>query len=212
MVFILRESYAPTLLERKAARLRKEAGNQALRSKHDNGMMPAALFKHSIVRPMKMLLCSPIVLLLSIFMAIVYGYLYLLFTTITFVFESIYGFSAGVVGLTFLGIGVGMFAGLVVFGFGSDLIMRRAAARGVMKPEHRIPPMIPGAFFVPLGLFLYGWSAEKHVFWFVPILGSSFVGAGLIGTFVSDCFRFWQMIIVVVALTGTPDAHQHVSR
>jgi len=28
-----------------------------------------------------------------------------------------------------------------------------------------------------------GWTAEKHVFWFVPILGTGFVGLGLLATF-----------------------------
>lgn len=54
---------------------------------------------------------------------------------------------------------------------------------GEMKPEYRLPPMIPGAFFIPVGLFIYGWTAEKHVFWFVPILGTGFVGFGILATF-----------------------------
>jgi len=52
-----------------------------------------------------MLIFSPIVLMLSITMAVVYGYLYLLLTTLTEVFETQYGFSAGTVGLTYLGLG-----------------------------------------------------------------------------------------------------------
>lgn len=58
-----------------------------------------------------MLVMSPIVAMMSLFMAIIYGYLYLLFTTLTEVFEGNYGFSPGAVGLTYLGIGIGMFVG-----------------------------------------------------------------------------------------------------
>ncbi|MCJ1471760.1 hypothetical protein MMC13_000400 [Lambiella insularis] len=181
--FVLQESYPVTLLERKARRLRKETGNQSLRSISDSGLSPRALFKRSIIRPAKMLFLSPIVLALSVDMAIVYGYLYLLFTTITEVFESNYGFSQGTVGLTYLGLGIGMFLGLIVFGAVSDYIVKHKSANGAMKPEYRLPPMIPGAFCIPVGLFIYGWTAEKHVFWFVPILGSSLVGLGLLATF-----------------------------
>ena len=39
------------------------------------------------------------------------------------------------------------------------------------------------AILVPIGLFLYGWTAEKHVHWIVPIIGTAFVGVGLIATF-----------------------------
>jgi hypothetical protein len=131
-----------------------------------------------------MLIYSPIVLILSMQMAVVYGYLYLLFTTITEVFEGQYGFSQGTVGLTYLGLGVGMFFGLICFGLASDWLLKRMSAKGEMKPEYRLPPMIPGAMLIPIGLFLYGWTADKHVFWFVPILGSSLVGLGLLATFV----------------------------
>jgi hypothetical protein len=53
---------------------------------------------------MKMLFLSPIVLALSTYMAIVYGYLYLLFTTLTLVFEGTYHFSQGAVGLAYVSI------------------------------------------------------------------------------------------------------------
>jgi amino acid permease len=45
-------------------------------------------------------------LLVVVYTSIVYGYLYLLFTTLTEVYESIYGFSTGLAGLAFIGIGV----------------------------------------------------------------------------------------------------------
>jgi len=181
---VLDESYPIAILDHKTRRLRKETGNQGLTSKLDSGLSSGDLFRRSIVRPSKMLIFSPIVLSLSITMAVVYGYLYLLFTTLTEVFEGQYGFSAGTVGLTYLGLGIGMFVGIGVFGGTSDYLMKRLSAKGVMKPEYRLPPMIPGFFCIPVGLFIYGWSAEKRVFWFVPIFGSSLVGLGLLATFV----------------------------
>jgi len=95
----MKESYGPYLLEKKAARLRKETGNPNLRSKLDTGLSKTEMLKRAIVRPTKMLLFSPIVLLFSVFIGITYGMLYLLFTTFTFVFQRGYGFSAGSAGL-----------------------------------------------------------------------------------------------------------------
>lgn len=91
-----------------------------------------------------MLLFSPIVLSLSVYMALVYGILYLIFTTITEVFEGEYNFSSGSVGLTYLGIGIGCLGGVLVFGIASDKIMKHMSAKGEMKAEYRLPPMIPG--------------------------------------------------------------------
>lgn len=121
---------------------------------------------------------------------ILYGYLYLLFTTFTLVFQGTYGFSESIVGLTYLGIGIGMFIGLFAFGVLSDLVIKRKAARnnGELKPEYRLPPMIVGGICLPIGLFLYGWTARYHVFWFVPLLGTAMFGFGFIVFFVSLSF------------------------
>ncbi|CAF9934272.1 hypothetical protein IMSHALPRED_009653 [Imshaugia aleurites] len=181
--FSLRESYPPIILERKAKRLRKETGNENLKSKLASPLSPAALFKISIVRPLRLLLFSPIVLALSTYMAVVYGYLYLLFTTITEVYENQYHFSQGTVGLTYLGIGVGSLCGTIIFGIASDRILKAKSKTGEMKAEYRLPPMIPGSFIIPIGLFLYGWTADKHVFWIAPIIGTGLVGVGLLATF-----------------------------
>ena len=185
MLFTLRETYAPRILELKARRLRKETGNPNLRSKLDTGLSSKDLLIRSIVRPTKMLVFSPIVFLLSFYMAVVYGYLYLLFTTMTGVFERTYHFSSSNVGLAYLGLGIGMFTGLFITGATSDLVLKRLSAKngGVAKPEFRLPPLIPAAFMIPIGLFVYGWSADKAVHWIVPIIGTSFVGMGLITTF-----------------------------
>lgn len=140
-----------------------------------------------------MLTHSPIVFILSLYTSIVYGYLYLLFTTIPGLYEKTYGFSQGTIGLAYLGIGIGMLIGLAAFGTTTNAIMKRKAKSPEgMKPEHRLPPMIIGALCVPVGLFWYGWSAEHRIAWIMPILGTAVFGLGLIGTLVS-CSSSWSM-------------------
>ncbi|PGH11416.1 hypothetical protein AJ79_04917 [Helicocarpus griseus UAMH5409] len=181
------ESYHPTLLERKRKRLVKETGNHSLRSVLDSGKTSKEMFMFSIVRPTKMLFLSPIVLLLSVYMAVIYGYIYLLFTTISSVFTGQYKFSQGSAGLAFLGIGVGSILGLAVIGAFSDRILQSLAAKnnGELKPEYRLPLMLPGALSIPIGLFWYGWTAEKGVHYIVPIVGTGFIGAGMILVFMT---------------------------
>ena len=55
---------------------------------------------------------------------------------------------------------------------------------GKPKPEYRLPLMMAGAVVIPIGLFLYGWSAEKKVHYIVPIIGTAFLGSGMMMTFV----------------------------
>ena len=40
--------------------------------------------------------------------------------------------------------------------------------------------MIPGSFLVPIGLFIYGWSAQYVTQWIVPNIGAAIFAAGVI--------------------------------
>jgi MFS family permease len=76
-----------------------------------------------------------------------------------------------------------MFIGLAVFGSLSDKLLTKYAGTGEKKPEYRLPPMIVAGAFIPIGLFIYGWTAEYQVFWFWPIFGTGILGLGLLGIF-----------------------------
>lgn len=130
-----------------------------------------------------MLFLSPIILGLSLLATVTYGVLYLLFTTLGDVFRSRYGIVTNV-GLMYFGIGFGQIAGITAFGSVSDAVVKRMAKGGEMKPEYRLPPMVPGAAMIPVGLLLYGWTAQYYVHWFVPLLGNFFIGVGVITVFV----------------------------
>jgi hypothetical protein len=133
---------------------------------------------------------------MSLYVAVNYGILYLLFTTLTFVFEDQYHFSSGAVGLSFLGTGVGMIVGMAVLGVVSDKVIKAKQAKGNVKPEHRLPLILtlPGSIALPIGIFIYGWTADKGVHWIVPIIGTAFVGLGnltglmTIQTYLVDAF------------------------
>ncbi|KAI9370309.1 major facilitator superfamily domain-containing protein [Aspergillus egyptiacus] len=182
----IQETYAPVLLIRKAARLRKEAGNPRLRSKFDDARSPLRTFATAIIRPTKMLLFAPIVTIMAVYIALVYGYMYLLFTTFSFIFIDQYGFNSGQAGLAYLGVGVGFILGLVATGFYSDTVVkkkRESRGGGVSKPEDHLIPVIVGAILIPLSFFFYGWSAHYKTHWIVPIIGTGFFGLGMLCAF-----------------------------
>lgn len=111
---------------------------------------------------------SPIVFLLALLAAVTYGYLYLMFTTVTTIFEEQYGFSPGLAGLSYLGFGVGCLFSLVVCGRVANGIAVTHTPRGCFTPESRLPPMVYGCWAIPVGPFWYGWSAQAHAHWIVP--------------------------------------------
>lgn len=58
-------------------------------------------------------------------------------------------------------------------------------------PEYRLPLVLPFSLLVPVGLFIYGWSAERQVHWVVPNLGTCIFAIGLI-----VCFNCAQAYVV----------------
>ncbi|KAF2841385.1 putative MFS multidrug transporter, partial [Patellaria atrata CBS 101060] len=180
-LILWRETYAPVLLERKAARLRLETGNSTLRTKYDTGLSKTGYFKRGISRVLKMLVFSPIVLAFAVYMGLMYSYFYLLVTILTPIYEDVYGFSSSSVGLSFLGIGVGFLLGQVAFAATSDRILKHLTERSQekeMKPEYRLPPAIVGGICMPIAFFWFGWSAHARAHWVLPIIGTCFLGFG----------------------------------
>ncbi|KAF2443936.1 MFS general substrate transporter [Karstenula rhodostoma CBS 690.94] len=182
-VVLMKETSVPVILERKAKRLRAETNNPNLRSKLASDLSPADLFKFSIIRPAKMLTRSTICLATSVYMAVMYAYLYILFTTFTAVFKTQYHWKGGIIGLSFMGIGLGSLAGQLTFTYFGNKIVNKHIARGDFQPEHRLYCMCVGGFCMPVGLFWYGWSVQETTHWIVPILGTGLIGFGLLMTF-----------------------------
>ncbi|RYP88803.1 hypothetical protein DL770_004595 [Monosporascus sp. CRB-9-2] len=177
-VIATRETNAAVLLRRKTERMRKETANDKLVPKVAREETPRQMLLRAIVRPVKMLIFSPIVLLVSFYAGILFGLIFLLFTTFPAVFGEIYGFDAGMAGLAYLGLGIGMVIGLVLFSILSDKLLGQKRGGAVAKPEKRLILMKWFGPITPLGCFLYGWSAHYHTHWIVPILGTFIVGLG----------------------------------
>ncbi|KAI9646743.1 hypothetical protein NHQ30_004741 [Ciborinia camelliae] len=186
LVIFFRETYKVRILQQTAARIREETGDESVRSKYevdDSGKRTMKeTMKEAFIRPMQMLLFSPALILLSFYVAVVYGYMYLIMTTITMVFEGVYGFSEGASGLSFLGLSIGFLFGIFLCHFTLDLWVAHKSAAGQTQPEQRLPPVAFGGIIIPIGLFVYGWTAENGVHWIVPIIAMGVLGMGIVAT------------------------------
>ncbi|KAI1179089.1 major facilitator superfamily domain-containing protein [Nemania sp. FL0916] len=163
---LTQETSHKIIMAKKTALLNRESGQSDLKSCYDdsNGQNTQKLIITSLIRPLKMLVLSPIVLLLSLYIAFVFGVIYLFYTTIPTVFEDVYGLSVELSGLVYISLGVGNILGWIVCTFLSDaLVVRQAQSNdGRFEPEMRLTISIYFGFFLPVTLFWYGWSAAKH--------------------------------------------------
>lgn len=177
------------IIEKKVKRLRKETGRDDLRSCYDttqgSKLSQKRILVNGLVRPLKMLVLSPIVLLLTIYISFTYGTLYLLFTTIPTVFQQTYGFSTGLTGLVYLGLGTGTTLGWLVITLYSDksVIKLAKANNGEFEPEMRLAMSIGFSWLLPITFFWYGWTAQYKVHWISPILSLIPYGCGIMGLF-----------------------------
>jgi len=183
--FWFRECYAPVILEVKTQKLRQELGREDLTSKLALQVTGLELLKVSLVRPLKLLTRSPIVFLTALYVATIYGMLYLLFTTVNTMFVDQYGFSVQISGLPFIGFAIGMISALLLLMATQDKTVARLRAKNnnVFEPEMRLVNLVYVALWVCPGLFMYGWSAEYKVHWIVPVLALVLYGFGQVAIF-----------------------------
>ena len=177
----LPETYTPAILEQKAKRLRSETGNSCLRTEFEDKKF-SDLLATALVRPFRLIGTQPIVQVLALYMAYLFGLFYLLFTTFSDLFVDVYHESLGIASLNYIALGIGFVLGGQINTWLCDPIYRRLKAKnnGVGKPEYRVPLMIPASCLIPIGLFWYGWSAQAQIHWIMPDIGVFFFGIGSI--------------------------------
>ncbi|TAQ85472.1 hypothetical protein B7494_g6211 [Chlorociboria aeruginascens] len=189
IVLLVPETYHPVVLRNKARKLRKETGDDRWKAPMEKtNKSITKTIGNSLLRPGQLLIFEPMCTNLCLFSAILLGILYLFFGAFPLVFEGNHGFTLSQVGLSFLGIFVGM-----IFAISTDplwhknyvrLIKQREEATGEIggsEPEYRLPPAILGALLVPAGLFMFAWTTYSSVHWIVPIIGSAIFGMGSCG-------------------------------
>ena len=108
----LRETYAPRILHDKAKKLRKESGNNALHTEFEHLDEPLwKLLSQSLSRPLVMLGTQIIVQVLAVYMAYVYGLLYLIISTFPVLWVEMYGESVDIGGLNYIALAIGFAIG-----------------------------------------------------------------------------------------------------
>ncbi|TDL22205.1 MFS general substrate transporter [Rickenella mellea] len=179
----MRETYHPELLKRKARALRKVSGNDKLRSIHETGQRWTTVVTHGMVRPLKFLVVEPIVQVFAIYMALLYGILYLTMTTFVEVWTDQYGQKSGVAGIHYLAVALGSTVGGQVGARVLNTVYRKLKAKngGIATPEMRLPLLMVTATTLPIGLLIFGWTSKRRDFWLLPDFGVFIFSIGIGG-------------------------------
>ena len=184
----LPETYAPVLLRRRAAKLEKATG-KIYRSKYESKGKVALgkLFRVALSRPWFLLFREPIVFILSVYMAIIYGTLYMLFSAYPVVYQQYRGWSQGQGGLAFIGVAIGMLTASALTVPDNNIRYRKVARQfnGFAPPEERLPPVMLGGLLLPIGLFWFSWTNGPDIPWPASVAAGIPFGAGMVFVFLA---------------------------
>ncbi|KAL9595965.1 MAG: hypothetical protein Q9219_006125 [cf. Caloplaca sp. 3 TL-2023] len=190
--FTIPETYAPLLLRKRADKLSQETG-RIYQSKLEVGKPKPSLaksFSVALSRPWVLLFKEPIVLLLTIYMAIIYGTLYMMFGAFPIVYQQNRHWTQGVGSLPFLSVLVGMLLA-VIYTIPDNKRYQRAEKRAMDQgapgapPEARLPPCMIGSLCLPVGLFVFAWTNYPHMHWIISVIFTAPFGFGMVVLFLS---------------------------
>lgn len=152
-----------------------------------------------VIKPLHSLkfLTYPPVLCSVLYSSFCFFCLYFLNVSLESLFTgSPYNFGPVIVGCTYLPNSVGYVVSSLVGGRWSDRVVKKVKARnnGVFIAESRYASHVfLGAFLYPLAIIMFGWTAEKRLGWYVPLIASFLYGLS-------------SMIIFGTAMTYLVDA------
>ena len=186
------ETYAPILLQWKAAHLRDLTGDDRYRAEVE--IRDVSFIKrlgHALYRPFLLTISEPIIILIALYLTVIYIILFTFLDGYTFIFTQTYKFSEGITGLSFIGIGMGLClaTGLVPFIYKwakDDLAKIKEQGGTRLPPEFRLLFAMFGAPAVPISMLWMGWTAYPWISYWSPLGASVLFGYGILCVFISS--------------------------
>ncbi|PVI05498.1 MFS general substrate transporter [Periconia macrospinosa] len=205
-LLIIPETSAATILQTRAAKLRKDTGDENYHSKADDEKLTFDRVLHVyLIRPFKMVIQEPILALMTAYMSFLYGIVYLLFEAFPVSFHEQRGWTLGNSQLPFTAFIVGIVLGAALMSYSARTNFTRAYnLHGRAIPEERLPPMIIGAAALPIGLFWFGWTSNPSISWVPSVIATVFIGLGCMVPFwqgmayLIDCYGFYSNSAIAV--------------
>lgn len=201
-LIVMKETYPPIILARRKRSIQKP--DSTLRTPYEKpDQTVSQLYRNSLLRPLHLLRIQPIIQLLAIFYAYLYGLMYLVLSTFTTLWQEKYHQPIGPASLHYLALGIGYFLGSQVCGFLADPIYKRLKQNNVGKPEYRVVLMFPASILAPVGLLWYGWAAQSVTHWIVPDLGIALFAASAMVLFqCTTAYLYEAFTLYAASATG----------
>lgn len=175
----MKESRPNLLLKRKIDTIHNTIGVESVPF-HNPDHFPSwkEYFKEALLRPAKLLLTEPIVMMCSALHGIAFGLIYGLTEALSVVYSQL-GFSETATSLAFIPVLVGVLISVVFRLYDHSYIKKAKAQHREIHPETKIRTFAVSAPLLGAGLWLFGWTIPPLVSgvpWIVSMLGLVLVG------------------------------------
>ncbi|SCU96578.1 LANO_0E13850g1_1 [Lachancea nothofagi CBS 11611] len=184
LAIFLPETHHQTILKKRARALRKRTGDSTYRAISEIEIRTfKKIAEETLLRPI-VLLKELIVFLITMYMAVIYGLLYMFFFAFPMVYTEGKHFSPIKTSIMFIPVGAGVIVATAISPFLNRDYNKRAQrylSQGEIPPaELRLIPMMIGCWFIPVGLFCFAWSSFPHVSWAGPCFSGFGCGFGFL--------------------------------
>lgn len=160
LMFTIPETHAPTILKKKAERLRAISGDQSVRAPTEvDEPSLLKLYGDALTRPW-FLLTDLITICCSVYMCVVYTLQYMLFTIYPIVFQDMRGWNVGVGQLPLLGPVIGAILGAGVIFMDTQRRKRKLQDGYKLEPEDRMIMAMPGGIGFAIFMFIFAWTGN----------------------------------------------------
>ena len=188
------ETYAPVILKRKAARLRKETGNPKIMTEQEaQGVSMSEMMRACLLRPLYFAVTEPVLVATCFYVCLIYSLLYAFFFAFPVIFGELYGYKDNLVGLMFIPIVIGALWALVTTFYCENKYLQIVKQRKP-TPEDRLLGAKIGAPFAAIALWILGATAYKHIIWVGPASAGLAFGFGMVliyyslNNYIIDCY------------------------
>ncbi|KIN07150.1 hypothetical protein OIDMADRAFT_139791 [Oidiodendron maius Zn] len=180
IVGLLPETYAPVILKRRAAKLRKETGDPNIITEQEKVKLTFGdIIRTSLIRPIAMILTEPVLDLMCLYIVLIYAMLYAFFFAYPVIFGELYNYNDGYISLMFIPILIGASFALATTPFIERLFRKIVHTRSPTAEDRLLGAMI-GAPFIPISLFILGATSFKHIIWVGPASSGIAFGYGMV--------------------------------
>ncbi|ANB12007.1 Tpo1p [Sugiyamaella lignohabitans] len=186
-ILFIKETFPPVLLRNKAVKLRKEGHNVCAPLEAIPPTLKNLTTKYAI-RPFIMLVEDKALGFLCVYAGISYGLLYTVLAALPVTFSTYRKFSFIPTYLPSISLLVGVAMTSTFISATNRNYVRALKMSGAMVlPDQRLKPMMLAAPLLPVGLFIFAWTAPfRHVHWIAPVIGSAIVGFSTSTIFISS--------------------------